>query len=107
MSLRASKAVSAQKTEDPFVLPHVNESLRALLIVWLVSDVHFLNILSKIPTDHFDPAFRACLFIVRHTVRTANNPIEKLAGSLVLSSPLMNNSAVRVKAVLGDLVTDD
>ena len=41
------------------------------------------------------------------SARTANNPIEKLVGSPVLSSPLMNNSAVRVKAGRGDLVTDD
>lgn len=49
----------------------------------------------------------ACLFIGRPSVRTANNPIEKLAGSPVLFSPLMNNSAVRVKAGRGDLVSDD
>lgn len=49
----------------------------------------------------------ACLFIGWPSVRTANNPIEKLAGSPVLFSPLMNNSAVRVKAGRGDLVSDN
>lgn len=107
MSLKAANAVSVQETQDPSALPQVNESLRALLIVRVAADVHFINILSKILTDHFKPALRACLFIGQPTVRTANNPIEKLAGSPVLSSALMNNSAVRVKAGRGDLVSGD
>lgn len=107
MSLKAANAISVQQTQDPSALPQVNESLRALLIVWIAGDVHFINILSKIVTDHFELALRARLFIGQPTVRTANNPIEKLAGSPMFSFPLMNNSAVRVKAGRRDLVTGD
>ena len=75
--------------------------------LFLNCDVHFVNILSKILTAHLELTLWACFFTGQPSVRTANNPIEKLVGSPVLSSPLMNNSAVRVKAGRGDLVSDD
>lgn len=55
VSLKAANAISVQETQDLSALPQVNESLRALLIVWIAGDVHFINILSKILTDHFKP----------------------------------------------------
>lgn len=107
VSLKAANAVSVQETQDLSALPPVNESQKAPLIAWMAGDVHFINVLSKMLTDHFKPALRACLFIGESIVRTANNSIEKLAGSPVLSFPLMNNSAVRVNAGRRDLVADD
>lgn len=105
MSLKAANTVSVQETQDLFTLAQVNESLRALLIVWMEVDVRFnKNILSKTLADHSKLILRACLFIGQLSARTANNPIEKLARSPVRFSPLMNNSAVRVKAGRGDLV---
>lgn len=73
----------------------------------MAAEIHFINILGNMHTDYFKPVLWVCLFVARRTVRTANNPIEKLAGSPVLSSALINNSAVRVKAGREDLVTGD
>lgn len=75
--------------------------------MWTAGNVHFTNIPSEIPSDYFNSILWACLSIWKRTARTANNPIEKLAGPPLLSSALMNNSAVRAKAGRGDLVTAD
>lgn len=79
----------------------------AFLTARIAARVHFINILSKMPRDISNRPMRARLLIGRPSLRTANNPIEKLAGSPVLSSTVMNNSSVRVKVGRGDLVSDD
>lgn len=54
VSLKAANAISVQETQDQFAVPQVNESLRDCLIVLIgLGDVHFINILSEILTDHF------------------------------------------------------
>lgn len=73
----------------------------------MAAEIHFINILGNMLTDYFKPVLWVCLFVAQRTARTANNPIEKLAGSPVLSSALINNSAVRVNVGREDLVTGD
>lgn len=79
----------------------------AFLTAWIAAHVHFINILSKTLRNISNRPVRARLLIGQPSLRTANNPIEKLAGSPVLSSTVMNNSSIRVKAGRGDLVSDD